>query len=67
MKRVPKRIISTTSLKTLRTKPEIVVEMMKRHGQEVTLREAEMILTFMFELANISINQNFEDRIILTE
>lgn len=67
MKRIPKQRISTIYPKTLNIKPEIVVEILKGHGQEVSLMEAEMILTFMFELTDMSINQVFEDRIILTD
>lgn len=67
MKRKTNQSISTGLPNALSIKPEIIVKMLKKYGQEVTLSEAEMILFFMFKLADISINQVFEERITLTE
>lgn len=39
--------------------PEEVVKILKEHGTTVTVEEAKLILAFMFELANISLDQYF--------
>ena len=38
-------------------KPEKAVEVLKKHGQDVTVEEAKLILDFMYKFANIAVAQ----------
>lgn len=38
-------------------KPEKAVEILKRHGQIVTVEQAQMILDFIYKLASIAVSQ----------
>lgn len=41
--------------------PEKAVEILARHGTQVTVEEAQLILDFMYILANIALNQYLND------
>jgi hypothetical protein len=41
--------------------PEKAVEILARHGTNVTVEEAQLILGFMYILANIALNQYLND------
>lgn len=38
-------------------KPEMVIEILKKHNVQVSVEQAQMILAFMFKLATIVVNK----------
>ncbi len=42
-------------------KPEEIVAILKEHGTYVSVEQAEMILRFMYKLANMELDQYLED------
>ena len=47
--------------------PEKAVEILARHGTHVTVEEAQLILDFMYDLANIALNIYIEDQFAFRE
>ena len=42
--------------KTRNVTPQMVVEMLKREGQEITIEQAEKVLDFMYKIAEIELS-----------
>ena len=53
----PNNLFAVKSNREHSIKPEIVVQMLKEDGLDITIEQADLILDFLYKLADIALSQ----------